>query len=639
MVNSNIRRGLLTILIFSSFGYGDEPLNLLLQRLGQEDAYYKKTVDESAGIVQVYTREDLDRMQAHTLKDVLKSIRFVSYEEGILGEAILATAGAFNPLSAMYRLYIDGHEVSSPIFGSAMYQFAEMDLGFVDHIEVYQGGNAIAFGNEPGMMTIRVYSKDPRREGGSTLSVRGDSLGGGSASLCLTGVDEEESYLAYLSGDLTRRDKVEAHGRSYSKDRNSMTFYGKYERTKRFRFVAAHFQNKKDAFLGIGMHQTPEGPNEITWRHSFVDLSWQLPYRTVFELSADYSRHRMQLDDPGGIRFPSPSFLFTHFDGEYAEEVYKASLKGDYDHRNGSLRWGVEGIEKRYSILHAYYDSVNLTDPEGPDRLSILSAYGEESWHLTPSDLLIGTLKVDHLRDNDRRDDTEHSLRLGWIHLFSINSSFKLFYNRTYLYPGFGYTSSYLKFAQGNPELESEHFQNVMGEWKYETGRSTLKIGVLRQEKNHAIVIDPQRKIYVNSPRHFSAGKVYLDYSYAFTPEHRIELEYYRGWFLQDLSAKSPLSGGYLRLYDTFGSWELYQELIYRQGYTFSLPSPIGTGSIEIHDGWDYTVALQWHPRHDLTLSLKGENLLNSTLRSPVFGLGATPVIDRKITLGVEYFF
>jgi len=615
-----------------------ETIDTLLNQLGREKALYKKTVDESAGIVIVYTRRDLDYMQVRTLNDLLKSVRFLSYEEGVVGESILAPSGAAHPLSSMYRLYLDGHEVSSPIFGSAMYQFGKMDLGFVDHIEIYQGGNAIAFGNEPGLITIRIYSKDPKREGGSTVSLNGDTIGSLSSRFCLTRYDSNSSQLGYLSLSRARYKKYPAHGEELSRDTDSLTLYGKYIRPGSVKVVAAHFQNRKDAFAGPSISQTPEDPNRISWRHSFIDLTWDLPGEKTFTLSADLSRHHMQFTDPGGIIFNGAKAPFTSFDGAYSESVYKASLRGRIDQKQGELKWGTEAIFKGYQVDYAYFDTTPAPPQSGPSRLTILSAYAEESWHPDPTNLLIGTFKLDHLRNNLSREDTEYALRVGWIHLFSMESSFKLFYNRTYLYPGFGYTSTYPKPVRGNPDLGSEHFQNVIGEWKYQTDKQVFKVGGLWQEKQDAIIYDPAHNSFANYTDTMSAVKVYLDYSYRFNNNHRIEMEYYRSHTLQNSASRSPIAGGYLRLYDTFGDWDVYNELVYRQGYTYPLPTPLG-GSISIPNGWDYTVGIQWHLRHNLTLSLEGKNLLNRALESPVFGLGAVPISDRKVSFGVEYFF
>jgi iron complex outermembrane receptor protein len=620
-------------------GIKAESVEVLLQKLNKEKDLYKKTVDESAGIVLVYTREDLERMQAHTLKDLLKSTRFLSYSEGITGEAILSMPGSSHPLSSAYRLYIDGHEVSSPIFGSAIFQFAEMDLGFVDHVEIYQGGNAIAFGNEPGIMTIRIYSKKPDREGGSTFGLYGTTLGGHKESATLIQGTQTWRALEYLAAEQIRRKKLSTQGGKYSKDEKTLTFYGKLVAPEHFRITAAHFRATKDAFAGIGSLQTPGDSDKLSWEHSFVTLNVDLPHNTTLELSADFSHHDMSFTDPsGGIWIPWRLLPAYSLEGGFDEEIFKGSYRGAFEHPGGNFKWGIEGILKRYSIDHLALDRIPMTQSIGPTRLMIASIYGEESWHVTPSDLLVGTLKIDYLRNNLSRSDTEYSARIGWIHLFSLENSFKLFYNRTYLYPGFFYTSTYPKALYPSPELDSEHFHNVVAEWNHQQGNHHLRLGVLWQQKEDAVTLDPLRRMFVNSQRDCQSTQAYVNYSYSFSPFDRIDLEYYRGWADGAIGGESPLSGATLRVYNRFGSWDLYNELIYREGY--ATPPLDQTGvPVEIKDGWDYSVGLQWRPLHNLTLSVKGENLLGRALKSPLPVFGGVEIFDRKVTFSVEYFY
>ncbi len=640
MMTIKIRNaGLFTFFLCAVAVLKAESIDQLLEQVEESRELYRKTIDESSGIMLLYSRKDLERMQIRKLKDLLKSVRFFTYEEGVLGESILVPSGDNNSLSSMFRLYIDGHEVSSPIFGSAMLQFGEMDLGFVDHIEIYQGGNAIAFGNEPGLVTIRLYSKDPRREGGSTVSVSADTVGGSRAETCLSGVTGGgESLLFYTAVDWDKRKHVRIDGYDYSRDTHSYTIYGKFDPSDRVRLTGGYFGRDKDAFAGVGILHHPENPTDILWNHGYLDLTVNLPWQTVLELSADRSSHRIRLNDAGGAMLLPYPLPFTSFEGRFEESVYKALLHGEISQKSGAFKWGAEWTRKSYRIESMEFDHHRFQPQFGPNRLDIVSLYGEERYNFTPSDLIIGSVKYDHYSDNDGHDHGEKILRLGWIHLFSLDHSFKLFYNQNYLYPGFAYTSTYPNFFIANPDLDPERFRNVNGEWRIRRGPHEIKAGGAWQRAEDSIVIDASRR-FVNARSTFETAKFYVDYRYDFDADNRIELEFYKGRFFQSgAQENSPMTGGYLRSYNRFGTWELYNELLYRQGYSYR--PYLGPGpEIRVRNGWDYTVALRWHPNRNLTWSLKGENLLNRAIETPIFGLGAVPVTDRKITLSMEYFF
>ena len=54
-------------------------IDALLEKYKSESELSKKTKNENAGHLIVFTRDDLERMQVETLKDVLKSTRFFRF--------------------------------------------------------------------------------------------------------------------------------------------------------------------------------------------------------------------------------------------------------------------------------------------------------------------------------------------------------------------------------------------------------------------------------------------------------------------------------------------------------------------------------------------------------------------------------
>jgi len=137
-------------------------------------------------------------MQAYTLKDILKSIPFFTYQEAGAATPGIAIATQVVNYMPTFRLYIDDHEVSSTYFGSAFYVYGDMNLGFVDHIEIYQGGNGIEFGSEPSLSTIRIYTKKPSRENGSQVQVLTDNNASSSGYIYYGEKTEDLEYSGYV---------------------------------------------------------------------------------------------------------------------------------------------------------------------------------------------------------------------------------------------------------------------------------------------------------------------------------------------------------------------------------------------------------------------------------------------------------
>ena len=617
-----------------------QDISKLLQKLDNTKALYHKTKVESAGLVIVYSRFDLDRMQAYTLKDVLKSLRFFTYREGYVSEPALSPSGGSSVVSSIFRLYIDNYEVSSAIYGSAMLQFAQMDLGFVDHIEIYEGGNAISFGNEPGLVTIRIYSKEAKRENGTTIATLLDNRGTKEAKVCYAKtIDAKSSFLAYLSGGNIKREHIYQNTSDFSKDSNRQSFYLKYNFKDKDYIALGRFKQNRDAFVGVGMRHTPLEPNETDRLSSFLNFSLSLPLSFKLNTSISKSSHRMLFSDKNGIFIVQNPKPFVHFDGKFSEILYKFELKNSFEHKNGNFKWGLQEIQKSYSIDHMLMDNSAFTNPSGPSRLNITSAYGEESYNIDENNLLIATLKIDNYHDNySSNSSTETIARLGYIHLFTPKFVFKTFLSKSYIYPGFAYTSSFPNIYLNNPNLKAEHYNFAIVEFKYDILKNSFELNAAYNRNSDPVLFDHVSKMFINGDDNYDTLRFSVGYTYRFDLQNKIEAEFYSTHFFDDVVKKSPTSGASFKILNSIGRFDIFNEIIYRNGYTYPLPSILG-GPIEIKKGFDYNAGIKWHINHAFTVNFKGENILGKASKTPIFGLGATSAIDRRFMVQMEYFF
>lgn len=630
------------LIVFFILNLQAEDISTLLQKLNNTEELYHKTKVESAGLLILYTRDDLERMQAYKLRDVLKSLRFFTYKEGYIGESALAPSGGNSVVSPMFRLYIDNHEVSSSVYGSSMLQFSELDLGFVDHIEIYEGGNAISFGNEPGLVTIRIYSKEPDREKGSTLALLGDSRGSKTSKFFYTDTYNGGKQSLLLYALLGKIDRKELYGNesSYSKDSTTNTFYTRYILKDKGSISAGYFSKQKDAFVGVGMAHTPMEPNKIDRQHLFLNMQYLLPNAFELNLSMDKIKQNILFSDTNKIIIVQNPNPFTYFDGKFSEILYKATLKQNIEHHKGDFKWGIQGIKKSYDIDHMLMDGNELTQASGPSKLEILSIFGEERFNIDENNLLIATIKFDHYTDNfNSKSHTEYIARLGYIHLFSSALSSKIFISRTYLYPGFAYTSTFPNSYYSNSSLEAEHHNFIIGELKYKTSNDTTKIGGVYKILEDKIMHDALTRMFVNSSEKNKSIRLYANYTHHFDSLNKISTEIYDTYFMgDDVVKKSSMVGAYVRSINTIGRFDIFNELIYRSSYTYPLPALIG-GPIKIKSGYDYNIGVKWHVNNAFTLSVKGENIFGKASKTPIYGLGGVDSLDRRVMAQVEYFF
>ena len=139
---------------------------LCLKTIKKSQIFLKKTKDESAGNLIVYTRDDLERMQVESLKDILKSLRGFTYLENRFGQPDILNADPITYYSKSVRIYLNENELLTSLSGSGFIIFGDMEMDFIDHVEIYEGFPSFDIGVEPATIVIRLYTKSPKHDEG-----------------------------------------------------------------------------------------------------------------------------------------------------------------------------------------------------------------------------------------------------------------------------------------------------------------------------------------------------------------------------------------------------------------------------------------------------------------------------------------
>lgn len=120
------------------------------------------TVDESLAAVSVVTREDIERNQAQSVPDILRTLPGVSIStNGGRGKTASVNVRGTNPDQVL--VLIDGIRVGSATFGTTPFQDLPIDL--IDRIEVVRGPRSSLYGSEAIGGVIQIFT---RRGGGKT---------------------------------------------------------------------------------------------------------------------------------------------------------------------------------------------------------------------------------------------------------------------------------------------------------------------------------------------------------------------------------------------------------------------------------------------------------------------------------------
>ncbi|MBN1840052.1 MAG: hypothetical protein JW802_08430 [Campylobacterales bacterium] len=148
----------LSVLVFGLDGYAQSSIENLLNTIEKKSDLSEKTKLENSGFSTIYTRNDLDMMQVKYLSDILK-YTMDGYRLSRYGLPDPLTYGPVPFSSSLIRIFIDEQEITTAMYGSGMIILGDLDLGFVDHIEVYNLSTSFVYSSEPTSVLIQCFRK------------------------------------------------------------------------------------------------------------------------------------------------------------------------------------------------------------------------------------------------------------------------------------------------------------------------------------------------------------------------------------------------------------------------------------------------------------------------------------------------
>jgi len=614
------------LLICSMLFAKEGQLESLLKTYEEKESLYHKTKIESAGHLIIYSRKDLERMQAYRLKDVLKTIPLFSLETSRLGENTLTASGASPMSSTPIKLYIDDHEYPSDLRGNLIYRYGEMPLYFIDHIEIYQGGTSIAFGNEVGSMVIRIYTKKSAREDATFIQTIGSSRGDYSLSAFSAKQTKNFDYLIFANNANDKYKKYKNQfGNTLSRDDKQQQVHMKFYKDDDWSLDIDFMNKNSDPFIGLG-----QKPISGTHKQDYSFVGFTKNFSHKIKLIASSSKEYSSPNDydDGTIRlFNGKRVSHLSFD------VYNISNKVQLEKRtifdNDDLLLGVQLINKQAHIGKLIADGVEQKTPDTPKKMNIFMLYAENSYNFNKDNLVTFSGKLDHYDIDKIGKSNQHSLRMGYIGFLNKKTNVKVFAVDRYGAPRFNQTSLYTTY-KANPKLDVVKIKMLSSELNYKLSKkSTLDFTYGYMWMKDIIVFSQKDNMYINQKAKVHYSGYSILYGYHFDIDNKINIRYFEGDMQTTLS---PSKGVIVELFNTYGKFDFYNELLYRNSYT--------TNSKKVNSSCNYTLASTYRYSKQLTFKLKGENLFNnsSEVYFPDQGVYVQS-IDRKIELAMEYMF
>ena len=622
---------LLLPLTISSFLFGSEAsLDMLMKTYNKEVESHKKTVKKNDGDVIVYSRKDLDHMQAFTLNDVLRTVRLFHLATARMGESQLIKSTSKNNQIARVKIFIDSHELNSVTFGNAIAQYGFMNLYFVDHIEIYQAGNSLDNGNDTAGMIIRIYTKDPLRENGTFAQLTYDNLGETRVNVIdAHKIDNRYSYLLNLDLQNHKTKTITHNGYDLKRDANKAQFFAKFTKKDDYEFAFSAMKDKAEPFTTFSF--SPQNDRQLG-ENFYIHMRKQFTPNTLIKASTSLEHLEIDYKDYNAVQFidgSSAKHLEIHLDTRSS----LVELQHHQNFKNHKLLLGASFERMEFEPKSFYLDgSAYPSLPKDLER-DIYSIYAQNDYKLSSDLTIIGGLKYNYskLKDGHSYKNTIYRLgtkfekKWGTFRLFFFNKMAQPTLDQLYFSPIFAHANSNLKPTE-NQIVDLNFNSQVTKQFNFQAGFATSKI-------KDAIVVNPNTKTFINNPDNITFQRVFTRLEYEANIDTKFTLDYFQVFKDKTFSSNK---GFFLKADNTFNKLVVYNELVYRNAYTDELGHDIASS-------YDYTLALSYQYSKKLLLKLKGENLFDKAYKSYIYDsndpMGGFFIQERsrRVLISMEY--
>lgn len=614
------------LLFFSTLLFAqEENLDDLLSQYREASELSHETKQEKSGHVTIFSRSDLDKMQAYTLNDIIKTIKMFTLKNSAFGPTAIVKSPYSEQSMSSVKIYINSYEVTSITAGTGIAQFGQMGLNHIDHIEIYQASNAIAFHGESGNMVIKLYTKDPARENATVLQGSVDSTGGGRGQVIDAQNFGDYSYLANVDVSGNRFDKERGrNNKEFSRDSNRGQLYVNFAKKDDYVIEGGASKEKSDIFSGFG--QSVEG-GDITSTYSYLHFTKYLPSQTELRISGTYEIIDVLNSDSSGVRLFDSSLSNT-LDVTSGSYTYDILLQKRYSYNDHNFLFGTEAKFKTFFLDNLQSNGMKKSYPAGPKELDIYMLFGEDSYDINEEHQITLGAKANYYDNHETKANTEYLLRLAYLAKLSKEFSLKSFIQKGHVYPIFAQTT-FSPIIIPNPDLRVSKNRVIKAELEYNKEKLTLTLGGGTSKSKDGIIFNHSLQKYVNNSGNSDFSQFFLNLEYVFDAENKLVAEYFRAY--KDNNSFSSDTGALLQLYSTFGKFDFYNELVYRSSY-------IGVDGVSMDAGYDYTAGAIYHYNKNLNIKLKGENIFDRAIETSIKG-AMVPALERRGILTLEYIF
>lgn len=608
-----MKKILIVILLITTTLFSNSLDNLLKEyEITTENSL--KTVDEKLGHVLIYSQKEIRMMQYSKLSDILKELPLVNLNTNRFGLSSPSLAGSKTTTSGFFRFFINDHEISSSHTKSASLSWGDLPLDFIDHVEIYYGESSFTQGNETGIYFIRLYTKSAAKENGGELKATMSDRGDNSQSITTSQVFQNGwSYLLFLHNDKSNK----------TMDYSNQTLQNNGDRKNLYLDISNENTNinlgyshvKKDTYMGLSLDVVPDD-STLESEDFFIDISKYLLEDKSLKasFSVDVTSRKMEEKNAQGIGLTPVIDLAnigTTLPKEFVEDIKFTKLNAyisksfQFENNNLLTAFNVKNLKyttKNIKTVNFLNQENNVAQYNDFDEESVYSFLFQDDYKVHENLILLANAKVDkYVRSGYLEDSTEKLFRLGAIYTPFKNFGLKSFYTKTYLPVSF-YNADFVD--KNNINLKSQKYDIYTLEGVYAVDKSRFSMTYHNVTIDDFIYLSPIGFINVNHP--IKTQGLIFDYEYNFSDTSKLHLNYYAIKLSENINNSDK--GGYIKYIQEYDRFSYFASLLYKSSYQFL--------DIDVRDSFDLSLGLTYNFSKDLSMSVKGVNLLDKSTQS-----------------------
>ena len=595
-------------------------INQILYKIALKNDLSNKTKKENSGILYLFEREDINSLQITHLRDLFKLLP-IGYRINRYGVVDPLNPDTNIPfLSSTIKVFINNQEIVSGFYNSGLPILGDIDLGWVDHIEVYTQAPSLDVSTEPSLILIKLYTKKASRDSGNNIHLE---KGIKNSLIYFEKADslKNYSYYAYISDN----NQKSSYDNSIFSNQALLNIYNEDSS-----FLLEALTSKRGGLFGFSL----DGDVDKSYlKNRYIHLGYNKKIGD-FDFFSGFNImkfHTYYYEEP--ILFIYKNMPIQKVDVVSFDRLFDIDLdyKKEFDKNIVLL-----GVKNRFK----YFDWTKLkfNDRDFPqtrrDTQNVHTLFFQYSRFLKSNSLLNFGYAVSFFRNSaDFKNQKTKQYRIAHTFVKDSKLTFKtVFSHIEYALDPFLINSIFLS----KPLLKPVRINNILEDIKFKNLLHLFEFSI-GYFYSHNYFFPNKDGLLDNLKKEINEFYAGIKYSYRYRPFSKFDV----GYFFQRMN-HIPKVNVYrihkltLYNYNEVKSFSFFEELVVDKNENSKFY-------------YDLSLGAKYYKNDNLTFFVKGENLLNRGYSQKFFSFNpltqkfnspiSVPVIERRVVGGLEYSF